>query len=269
MLKEGHARAATAHHLPASLGLAAVLLTGLGGCVTLPPNAPRSPQDPYESWNRGVYKVNDAVDRAVVKPVARGYQKVVPRPVRVGIGNFFANLETPTVMINDALQGKLRDSATDLGRFLINTTVGVGGLLDPATRIGLDKNDADFGQTLGVWGLHPGPFLELPLFGPSDVRDLPGKVVDTYTNPRQYISNSTVKYGLTGLSLISTRAGLLPYDETLKNVYDPYVFIRDAYLQHRAFKTGQKAPDDAPLVDPDAPVPSDTPLPTQKQPPPQ
>lgn len=223
--------------------------------MTLPPNSTRSPQDPLESWNRGVYKFNDALDRGVVKPVARGYQRVVPRPVRIGVGNFFSNLETPTVMINDALQGRLRASANDLGRFVLNTTVGVGGLLDPATRAGLDKNDADFGQTLGVWGLHAGAFLELPLFGPSDVRDFPGKVVDSYTNPKQYITNSYVKYGLTAVSLVSTRAGLLPYDETLKNVYDPYAFIRDAYLQHRAFKTGQQATDDAPLVDPDAPLP--------------
>ncbi len=233
-------------------------LTSLCGCVTLPPNAPRSPQDPYESWNRGVYKFNDAIDRGVVKPLARGYNRVIPSPVRIGIANFFSNLETPTVMINDALQGKLRASANDLGRFVLNTTVGVGGLLDPATRAGLDRNDADFGQTLGVWGLHAGPFLELPLFGPSDARDLPGKVVDTYTNPRQYIQNTDVKYGLTGLSLLNTRAGLLSYDETLKNVYDPYAFIRDAYLQHRAFKTGQIPADDAPLVDPDAPAPVTT-----------
>lgn len=252
MLKGGVARAGSFSLLVALGAL------GMTACVTLPPNSPRSPLDPYESFNRGVYKFNDALDRGILKPVARGYQTVVPRPVRIGVGNFFTNLETPTVMINDALQGKLRDSATDLGRFVLNTTVGVGGLLDPATRLGLDKNDADFGQTLGVWGVHPGPFLELPLFGPSDVRDLPGKVVDSYTNPKQYVRNTWVKYGLTGLSLVNTRAGLLPYDETLKNVYDPYTFIRDAYLQHRAFKTGQQLPDDAPLVDPDAPSPGDT-----------
>jgi phospholipid-binding lipoprotein MlaA len=236
---------------------------GLCGCVTLPPNAPRSPQDPYESFNRGVYRFNDALDRGVVKPLARGYNRVVPHPVRIGVANFFSNLETPTVMFNDALQGKLRASANDLGRFLMNTTIGVGGLLDPATRAGLDRNDADFGQTLGVWGLHAGPFLELPLFGPSDIRDLPGKVVDTYTNPKQYVHNTYVKYGLSGVSLLNTRAALLSYDDTLKNVYDPYAFIRDAYLQHRAYKTGQSAGDDAPLVDPDAPAP----VPAQSPPP--
>ena len=238
---------------------AACFIVAIGpcACVTLPPNAPRSAQDPFESFNRGVYKFNDAIDRGVVKPAAKGYTRVVPKPVRIGISNVFSNLEQPTVMINAALQGKLRASANDLGRFLFNLTAGVGGLLDPATRIGMDRNDADFGQTLGVWGVHAGPFVELPLFGPSDMRDAPGKLVDTYTNPKQYIfSNTYVKYGVTGLSFLNTRAELLSLDSALTNVYDPYTFIRDAYLQHRAYKISGQVPDEAPLVDPDAPAPA-------------
>ncbi len=207
----------------------------MSACVTLPPNAKRSPQDPWESWNRGVYKFNDALDRAVAKPVARTYVRVVPQPIRTGVSNFFANLHTPTVMINDALEGKFLAAANDLGRFLLNTTVGVGGLLDPATSAGLDKNDADFGLTLGHWGVHPGPFVELPILGPSDVRDTTGKVADTYTNPQQYVKNAWIKYGLYVPYFIDRRASLLPLDETLKNTYDPYAFIRDAYLARRAY----------------------------------
>jgi phospholipid-binding lipoprotein MlaA len=233
-------------------GLLTLVLT-LGGCVTLPPNAPRSKQDPWESWNRGVYRFNDSIDRHVAKPVAKGYVKVVPHPIRTGVSNFFANLNTPTVMVNDALQGKLKRSANDLARLLLNTTVGIGGILDPATSAGLDKNDNDFGRTLGVWGLHPGPFLELPILGPSDIRDTVGKVGDTYTNPRQYIKNTAVSYGLYLPYFIDRRAALLPFDETLRNSFDPYAVVRDAYLQNRAFLTGQSGPaDEEPPLDPDA-----------------
>src|SRR5229473_8290926 len=246
MGKEGFARVA----------FAAIVATGLSACVTLPPNSPRSPQDPWESWNRGVYKFNDVLDRAVAKPVARTYVRFVPQPIRTGVTNFFANLDTPTVMINDALQGKFLAAANDLGRFLFNSTVGLGGILDPATSAGMDKNNEDFGQTLGHWGVHPGPFVELPILGPSDLRDAPSKVVDSYTNPRQYVKNTWVKYGLWLPSLVDTRARLLPLDETLKHVYDPYAFVRDAYLQRRAYLVSDgKVSEEEPLVDPgdDAP----------------
>ena len=156
--------------------LGIVFALSLSGCVTLPPNSQRVPQDPWESWNRGVYKVNDKLDRAVAKPVARTYVRAVPKPVRTGVSNFFENLRQPTVMVNDVLQGKFKAAANDLARFVLNLTVGVGGLLDPATQAGLDLNNEDFGQTLGHWGVHPGPFVEIPLLGPSDVRDGLGRV---------------------------------------------------------------------------------------------
>jgi len=207
-----------------------------------------------------VYKFNDALDRGVAKPVAKTYKKVVPMPVRGGVSNFFANLSTPRVMLNQLLQGKFRAAANDLGRFVMNTTVGLGGILDPASRAGLDRNDGDFGQTLGVWGVHSGPFIELPLFGPSDLRDAPAKIVDHYanplvshtTNPHQYLEkNSYEKYGLTALDLVSQRAELLSLDDTLTHVYDPYAFIRDAYLQRRAYMvSGNKVKEEAPLEDP-------------------
>jgi phospholipid-binding lipoprotein MlaA len=248
---------------------ACLLLAALGGCVTLPPNAPRSPQDPWESFNRGVYKFNDVLDRAVAHPAAVGYVKVVPSPIRTGVHNFFENLNTTTVMVNDALQGKFLAAGNDLGRFLLDTTVGVGGILDPATQIGMAKNDEDFGQTLGHWGVHPGPFLELPILGPSDLRDGPARVVDAYTNPRQYIHNSYVKYGLYLPDFIDRRAQLLSLDPALHSAYDPYAFVRDAFLQRRAFLVADgKVPDEAPLVDPDADTaaPAPAPAPTDTSP---
>ncbi len=262
MLKARYARA----------GLGVICLMSVSACVTLPPNHQRVPQDPWERFNRGVYKFNDALDRAIVKPVTKGYVRVVPSPIRTGVTNFFANLQTPTVMINDALQGKFLAAGNDLGRFLLNSTVGLGGILDPATPAGLARNEEDFGQTLGHWGVHPGPFVELPILGPSDVRDTASRVVDTYTNPRQYIKNTYVSYGLYLPYLIDKRASLLPLDETLQNVYDPYAFIRDAYLQRRAYLVSDGKSNEEPLVDPEAdnpdadkpaPVPQDTSAPSK------
>lgn len=240
----------TARHARAALGIICAL--SMSACVTLPPNTKRVPQDPWESWNRGVYKVNDKLDRAIAKPVTKAYVRVVPQPVRTGVSNFFENLNTPTVMINDALQGKLLAAANDLGRFLLNSTLGLGGILDPATPAGLAHNDEDFGQTLGHWGVHPGPFVELPILGPSDLRDAPSKLVDSYTNPRQYIKNSYVKYGLYLPYLVDKRAALLSLDDTLSHVFDPYAFVRDAYLQRRAYLVSDGKVTEEPLLDPDA-----------------
>ncbi|MFI4891167.1 MAG: VacJ family lipoprotein [Steroidobacterales bacterium] len=231
-------------------------VTWLSACVTLPPNAPRSPKDPYERWNRGVYKFNDALDRAVAKPVATAYKRVVPATARTGVSNFLANLNMPTVMVNDLLQGQPIAALNDLTRLLLNTTMGLGGLLDPASKVGLPRNDEDFGQTLGKWGVHAGPFLELPLLGPSDMRDAPARIVDIYTYPPTYLKNSYQSYGLYALNLVDLRARLLSLDETLKSTYDPYVFIRDAYLQRRAYLISDgKIKDEEPLVDPDADMP--------------
>ena len=237
--------------LPRALCILGCVLA-LSACVTLPPNSKPSPQDPYERWNRGVYKFNDALDRGIVKPVARAYTHV-PQTARTGIGNFLRNLNTPTVMINDALQGKPSAALTDFGRLLVNTTIGIGGLLDPASKMGLARNEEDFGQTLGKWGVHAGPFLELPLLGPSDMRDGPARIVDIFTYPPTYLTNPYESYGLWGLTLIDQRAGLLSLDDTLKRTYDPYAFIRDAYLHRRAYLISNgKAADEEPLVDPDA-----------------
>jgi len=253
-------------HAHTVLGM--VLAVALTGCVTLPPNHSPPPQDPWESWNRGVYRINDKVDRAVVKPIARTYVRAVPAPARTGVSNFFTNLRTTTVMVNDALQGKFGAAANDLARFVVNTTVGVGGLLDPATQMGLDKNDEDFGQTLGHWGVHPGPFVEIPILGPSDVRDGSGRVVDIFTGPAHYISNNWVSYGLYGVSALDARANLLSLDETLRKIFDPYAFIRDAYLQRRAYLVSDGKVTEEVLVDPGADDADTAPPPAQPSPPP-
>ena len=231
--------------------LAAAVCGALSACVTLPPNSPRSPQDPWESWNRGVYKFNDKLDRAIAKPVAKGYVRVVPHPIRIGVSNFLSNLHTPTVMINDALQGKIKAAGNDLGRFVLNTTVGLAGIFDPASSAGLDHNHEDFGLTLGHWGVHAGPFVELPLLGPSDCRDAPARVVDTYTNPWQYIHNIYIRYSIWLPELVDARAALLPLDDTIQHAFDPYAFVRDAYLSRRAYQITGKSPEE-PLIDPDA-----------------
>jgi phospholipid-binding lipoprotein MlaA len=256
--------------------LCAAAAVALTGCVTLPPNSKPAPQDPWESWNRGVYKVNDKLDRAIAKPIARTYVRAVPQPARTGVSNFFANLRTTTVMVNDVLQGKFLAAGNDLARLVVNTTVGFGGLLDPASQMGLDKNDEDFGQTLGRWGVPPGPFLEVPFFGPSDTRDGPGRIVDIFTGPTHYISNNWVSYGLYGISFVDARADLLSLDETLQKVYDPYAFVRDAYLQRRAYLVADGKVKDDELVDPGADdtdsaaptPPAKTPPPTPQVPPP-
>lgn len=213
-----------------------LVLASLAGCASLPEGAQPNPQDRFERFNRGVYKFNDGLDRAVAKPVARAYVKVTPRPIRTGVSNFLSNLESPITIVNELLQGKLKSMGIDTARLVINTTIGIGGLFDPATKMGLQAGDEDFGQTLGKWGVSSGPYLMLPIFGPSSVRDGFGRVPDTFLNPRYYIEDDWTRYGLTALDFVDTRAGLLQTDDVLQRAFDPYAFIRNAYLQRRQFQ---------------------------------
>jgi phospholipid-binding lipoprotein MlaA len=235
-------------------GVAIAAALALSACVTLPPNHVKNPQDPWESWNRGVYRVNNKLDRAVALPVAKAYVRHVPGGIRKSVNNFFANVITPGVMVNDALEGKFKNAASDLGRFLLNSVVGFGGLFDPASSAGLDRNYADFGLTLGHWGVHPGPFFELPILGPSTVRDGLGKVPDYYLRPTTYIpSDWIVGYVLWLPAAVDARAELLPLQPTLDQAYDPYAVIRDAYLSRRAYLVSDgKVSPSSELVDPDA-----------------
>lgn len=206
----------------------------IAGCAATPGRTVND--DRWEGFNRGVYKFNDTVDRAALKPVARGYRKITPSFVRTGVGNFLSNLKNPTTAVNQFLQGKFGPGVKDTGRFLLNTTLGIGGLFDVATPVGLEKNDEDFGQTLAVWGVPSGPFLNLPLFGPSSLRDAPSRAVDWFTNPLQYTDLPwEAEWGERAIRIVHSRSELLSLDKTLQRTYDPYAFIRDAWVQQREF----------------------------------
>ncbi|HTU65346.1 MAG TPA: VacJ family lipoprotein [Steroidobacteraceae bacterium] len=213
------------------LALCALLIAG---CATVPSGKP-DPRDPWEGFNRASYKFNDALDRAVAKPVAKGYKKVTPKFVRTGISNFFANLDTVPTIINDVLQGKIKQAGHDSGRFLLNSTVGLGGLFDPASAAGMERNDEDFGQTLGKWGVKSGPYLMLPVLGPSTVRDAMAKPVDSYSSPLTYLQDDSTRYIIRGIEVIDLRADLLSLDAQIEGSYDKYAFIRNAWLQRREY----------------------------------
>jgi len=226
------------------LPLCALLLSG--GCATLP-TGEHDPRDRFERFNRSVFRLNQNLDRAVARPLAVAYTTVTPVPVRTGVSNFLANLNYPTVVVNDLLQAKPGQFAQDTARLLVNTTLGIGGLFDPASGLGLDAHDEDFGQTLGRWGVAQGPYLMLPLLGPSSVRDGVGKVGDHFTAPKTYLSSQNLSWGLTGATLVSKRASLLEADAALNRYFDPYSFVRNAYLQRREFQVYDGNPPEDPL----------------------
>jgi phospholipid-binding lipoprotein MlaA len=219
------------------LGLACLIgsLT-LVGCATLPPNSKRDPRDPWERFNRTTFKVNTTLDHAIARPVARGYKKVTPRVVRDGVSNFFDNLFYPITLANDLLQLKFKPFGQDIARLLLNTTVGVGGIFDAASKAGLPKNDQDLGLTFAHYGLGKGPYLMIPILGPSDIRDGVGRVGDGWLSPLTYVHNNWIRYPIYGVSLIDIRYRLLPQDKLLDEAYDPYTLLKNAYLQRRDFQ---------------------------------
>jgi len=208
----------------------------ISGCSSVPSvdDGERRP-DPWEGMNRSINAFNDELDIYVLKPVARGYRAITPEPIDKGISNFFSNLDDVTVFINDLLQLKVIQGTSDLARFTINSTVGLLGLFDVAKLIGLEKHHEDFGQTLGFWGAPEGPYLVLPFFGPSTLRDGPSMIaVDWRTDPIYYEPDRAVKYGLYTIDVIDTRADLLHASNIVeKGSTDSYLFIREAYLQRR------------------------------------
>lgn len=213
-----------------TLAIAAVMLAGCASVQT------PTPGDPLESVNRGVFKFNDTLDTYALKPVAKGYQRVVPEPVRKSVTNFFSNIGDVYIAANELLQLKIADGVGDIMRVTINTLFGVGGLFDVATLAKLPKHAADFGITLGHYGVPSGPYLVLPLLGPSTVRDATGLVVDYYGNPLTYVQPSSVSWALYGLNLVNTRANLLTTVDVLSGAaLDKYSFVRNAYLQRRRF----------------------------------
>lgn len=213
----------------------ALLTLTLAGCAT---TAPRSADahDPFEPLNRVSYAFNDGLDRALLKPAARGYRAVTPHFLQTGISNVFSNAKYPVTLVNNALQGKFCAALNDTGRFVLNTTLGVGGLFDPATDIGLDRNDEDFGQTFGTWGIPTGPYFVVPFYGPTTLRDGIGSIVDDSAEPRSYLEDDSTRWTLWAGGNFEKRVRLLDADAVLERTGDPYTFVRSAYLQRREYQ---------------------------------
>lgn len=220
--------------------LVGVLLAGmLGGCAT------QGNKDPLEPMNRGIYKFNDTVDKAAIKPVAGAYKAVIPSPVRTGVNNFFTNLGTVVTIVNDLLQFKFDKALTDTGRFAINSTFGIAGLIDVASMDGIERRNEDFGQTLGYWGWKDSSYLVLPFLGPSTLRDTGGLVFDTaLIDPLYYVDDIPARNSAIALKFVDRRSQYLPASDLLDEAaLDPYAFMRDAYMQRR---TNQIHDGDAP-----------------------
>jgi phospholipid-binding lipoprotein MlaA len=212
----------------------------LQGCAsTASPNASnmasdRGGSDPFESMNRVTATFNAGLDAAVVKPLAQAYKFVTPQPIRMMVGNFFGNLSDLWTGTNNLLQGKPKNAVSDFTRFTVNTVWGLLGLVDIATDLGLEKHNEDFGQTLGVWGVSPGPYLVLPILGPSSVRDTAGLIPDSLASPLRSIKHQTTYYSFLGARAIDTRAGFLSAERFLDSTsFDDYAFFRNGFFQRR------------------------------------
>ena len=192
-------------------------------------------KDPFEGFNRAVYKFNEKTDQYVLKPLAKGYRAVVPQPVSKSISNFFSNLYDPANMLYNFLQGKPKAGFSDLGRFIVNSTFGIAGLFDVASKMGLSKHDEDFGQTLAVWGVREGPYLVLPFLGPSNIRDGVSLPIDWYTYPPNHMEEHSTRDKLFVVEVVDKRAQLLEASDILEQAAggDPYAFVREAYRQRR------------------------------------
>jgi len=193
-----------------------------------------SEEDPWEGFNRPIFRFNDTVDTYALKPIAQGYRAVTPQFLEDGVHNVFGNIGDVGNLANNLLQGKLHNAGVDTGRLIFNTTFGVLGFFDVARHMGLRKSDEDFGQTLGVWGLNSGPYLVIPFLGPSTVRDATGRVPDSFLTPYPYMDHVPTRNVSRGVEVIDTRASLLQAERLVSG--DKYIFIRNAYLQSREFK---------------------------------
>jgi phospholipid-binding lipoprotein MlaA len=201
----------------------------LGGCATS-----GNPKDPIEGFNRAMYSFNEGLDTVAIKPLAKGYDAVLPSPVKRGVANFFGNIDDIFIGVNNLLQGKGRDGMADFGRVVINSTVGIFGLFDVASDAGIEKHDEDFGQTFGRWGVGPGAYVVVPFFGPRTARDTVGLVLDVKADPVPNISDVPSRNALLVTRIVSDRAQALPADKVIEEAaLDKYSYIRDGYLQRR------------------------------------
>jgi phospholipid-binding lipoprotein MlaA len=243
-------------HSPAGWARNALLVIAALSCAACASTATRTPGDPIEPANRSIYKFNDAIDRGVLKPTAKVYDKHSPGWLKTGIGNFFENLTYPGTIVNQLLQGKVKAAGQDTARFLMNLTLGWGGVMDVASGAKLPHHDEDLGQTLGLWGVPPGPYVMMPFFGPASLRDLPSAIMDRFIEPLSWYNYGNERWFAFALDAVDTRARLLPLDASLDQVYDRYAFIRNAYLQRRLYlvydgNPPEEALEDEELEDPD------------------
>jgi phospholipid-binding lipoprotein MlaA len=202
------------------------------GCASVP--GEKDKRDPLESFNRAMYTFNDTVDKALLKPVAEAYKENLPQPAQTGVSNFFSNLDDIFVVLNDLLQFKLAQAASDFSRLVWNSTVGLAGFIDVASHMDLPKHDEDLGQTLASWGVGDGPYIVLPLLGPSTLRDTTGRLVEGPHHPVNDIEDNKTFWATVALMTVDARAQLLGASRVVDEAaLDDYVFVRDAYLQHR------------------------------------
>ena len=230
----------TKHTLAATLIAASIALSA---CTSIPPEQ-RAANDPWEPMNRTLYQVNTSIDKATTKPLARGYQKIVPSPIRTGVSNFFRNLTTPRSALNNFLQGKPKQGFSEIGRFIFNSSLGVGGLFDIASAGGMEEFPEDFGQTAAVWGVPDGPYIMLPFLGPRTLRDAILMPLDTLSHPVTHYENTSVRDKLRVLQIIDLRHNLLTAEKFLEDSEDPYVTLRESYLQNRAYAVYDGDPPD-------------------------
>jgi phospholipid-binding lipoprotein MlaA len=207
----------------------------LAGCASQPATQ-TNPDDPWEPFNRKVYAVNKGIDKAIFRPLAKGYDAIMPDAPQRGVRNFFRNLQAPVTFLNQLLQGKVDEAFTTVGVFLMNTTLGLGGFFDIGAKAGAPRYNEDFGQTLAVWGWKKSRYLMVPILGPYTIRDLGGRGVISYYAPTSVVIREYGNYAPLIIDLISIRAELLPLDKTLKEAPDPYALVRDSYLQLRNYE---------------------------------
>ena len=234
---------------PILLAILLLQLVILGGCASQQVTLTDPERDPWEAYNRKIHSFNMGLDRVILRPVAKGYDIIMPDAPQRGVRNFFKNLAYPVTFINLILQGKFEDSLTATGRFLMNSSVGVLGFFDVATKVDIPKFDEDFGQTLAVWGWKDSRYLVMPLFGPYTARDFIGRGFYGYFHPISYAVREYNNYIPLVVDLITLRAELLPFQAELDAASDPYVLVRDVWLQNREFKIYDGDP---PEVDYDA-----------------
>jgi phospholipid-binding lipoprotein MlaA len=206
------------------------------GCASTATRDGNEVYDPFENANRAIFKFNRQAVRFVLRPIANGYHRVTPDPVERGVSRFLDNLSSPIVIVSDLLQGKFKQAGADTGRFLINSTAGLLGFLDVARHMGLESHDEDIGQTFGKWGIGQGPYLVVPFFGPYSLRDGFGRLLELPLEPIRYVDDEEARLALIALYYVDKRMRLLAADEALATAFDPYIFLRNAYLQRRRYQ---------------------------------